>query len=602
MSPCNFGNLILTTALLFTSLSSSFSEETIESLILEGDKNFNESNCEAALRNYRDATELEPDNLPARLGLAYSLYRLERYKETARELQEAIQISPRNISLYYWLIDIISAMDKGTGAAEKFRNNLRPRLIKLWLEEDYRQAIADFRKITDKYPDNAWAGYWLGRTYLNLRLIEKAHGFYEESSRLAPGWASPLIALNTRSSFSTPERAINNLKGFLRKHPSAPEIYYALGSIYEWLELPEKARTVYETLLASSRKNLSLRARTRLQLFRILLKEGDYKEALDQLNRNINLAPQTLTTSFIPDISRLIKTSDTPPDHYRKQFLREPDNINLALFLARLTNEKRDYKKSIQFYQKAMELCLHPTKRSYINSRMIDSSVRAGLIEELKTEYLSRIKSKPKNGESYLFLSQLYINRAQEKEAIRILQEGLDQDPRADRLRSRLASCCRHQGLYPRAITEYRKLITTTPLQPKNYGKIADCLFKSGEISRGRKVLDQLCQIMPGETFSWSTAGRIYQNNGLYPEAIKSYSAALSIQPHNYYFSLKLAQAYKKLRQYSQAGRIYQAALKNCGWPRQRKSLINQLVRLYNNIGRLPELAREYEERLEIGE
>ena len=204
MSAFSSSSLLLTTTLLLLSLSAAYSDESIESLIREGDNNFNESKYEEAHRSYRDATKIDPDNLPAQLGLAYSLYQLERYTETARELQKAVELSPRNISLYYRMIDTISAMDKGTGAAEEFRKNLRPRLINLWLEDDYSQAIADFQKIADKYPDNAWVRYWLGRTYLNLKLTEKSRTFYEDSSRLAPGWASPFVALNTRPIYLSP--------------------------------------------------------------------------------------------------------------------------------------------------------------------------------------------------------------------------------------------------------------------------------------------------------------------------------------------------------------------------------------------------------------
>lgn len=601
MSPYSFSSFILTIAILFSSFSSAFSGETIESLIREGDKKFNETKCEDARRSYRDATKIDPDNLPARLGLAYSLYRLERYEETARELKEAIRISPRNISLYYWLINTISAMDNGTVAAEEFRRKFRPFLTELWLEDDYSRAIADFLNIINNYPDNAWAGYLLGQTYLKSRSTEKARLSYQEASRLAPGWAAPLVALNKRPILSNPKIAVNNLEKFLEENQEVPRIYYTLGSIYRKQELPGKARAAYESLLVSSRAN-SLRAKAYFRLCRISLKEEDYQQAIAQLNHSINLSPETLTTSFLPDISRIMRSLDISPDQYRKQLQKEPDNINLAYLLAGLAGEDRDYGESIELYRKVMELCLQPAKCLYINSRIINAAVRSDRIKELENTYLSRLEKKPPDALNYFFLANLYYNRGRPVEAIKILQISLKHNPRASLLRSRLAHYYRRQGQYPEAITQYHKLIDTHPNRADYYGNLADCLFKTSKSNQGKKVLTQLCQVMDRSNYALSTAGNIYRRNGMYSDAIKSYSSALDIQPDDYFVSLKLAKLYIKTRQYSRAGQVYRLAIEFCEWPEWRRSLRRRLVRLYSNTGRLPELAREYEERLEIGE
>ena len=157
ISAYSIRGLILIITLFSSSFSATFSGETIESFILEGNENFNKSKYEDACHNYREGLDKQPENLPALLGLTSSLYQLELYQDTTRELKKAIQLSPRNISLYLWLANTISAMENNTKATEEFQRDFRPRLIELWFEDDYSQTITDYQNIIEQYPESAWA-------------------------------------------------------------------------------------------------------------------------------------------------------------------------------------------------------------------------------------------------------------------------------------------------------------------------------------------------------------------------------------------------------------------------------------------------------------
>ena len=598
ISAYSIRGLILIITLFSSSFSATFSGETIESFILEGNENFNKSKYEDACHNYREGLDKQPENLPALLGLTSSLYQLELYQDTTRELKKAIQLSPRNISLYLWLVNTISAMENNTKATEEFQRDFRPRLIELWFEDDYSQTITDYQNIIEQYPESAWANYLLGSTYLRRHRTEKARRFYRKASRLATGWAAPVVRLNRTSITYDLATAVKNLNDFLRKYPDSPMINYTLGSLYKNQNHMEEARAAYQAVLTSGITNRSIRAKTHLYLYRIAIKRGDYQEALDQFNQSIALSPESLISSFLPDIFRTMKILDISPDRYRKQFQQNPDNINLAYFLAELASREMDYSEAIRLCRIARKISLLPENRSYINSRIITTAARGSLTKELENKYLSRIEKDPRDCENYSFLARLYINRGKPEVAIRVLQDGLEYNSQATLLRTLLAFHYKSRGLYPKAITEYRRLIDGTAARPNYSGNLADCYFKAGEIDQGRKILNQLCRIEHREAIAWTTAGNIYRKNGMFSDAIKSYSSALNIRPGDFFISLKLAKSYIKLRQYSRAGQVYRAAIERCDWPSRRRRLRNRLVRLYSNTGRLPELAREYENRL----
>ncbi|HDL64314.1 MAG TPA: tetratricopeptide repeat protein, partial [Proteobacteria bacterium] len=565
--------------------SPAFSEATIPSLIQEGNNKFNQSKYEESGRYFREALEREPKNIPALLGLSSALSQLEQYPETARELKTAIQLSPRNIFLYLWLAHTISAYENNSEAAREFRREFRPRLIELWFENDYRRAISDFREITNQYPNSAWALELLGKVFLKLGLNETARGYYEEAARRAPDWESPLIALNLRPISSDLTTSVNNLNHFLQQHPDLPMINFNLGFLYRAQELPEQARAAFQALLDSDLTNRSILTRAHLQLCRSAIKRKDYREALAQFNQSIALSSGSILRSFPSDIFQVIKEAGINPEQYRKQFQQDPENILLAYFLARRAARENDYDESIRLSRRTIDIALLPRDRLRLSYHMIPSPGKAGEINKLIEDYCSRIKKEPQNAENYLWLAGLYTRQARSDEAIKILEDGLDLTPGANLLRARLASLYLKQGQYEKAIAEYRGLIDKIPLRLKYYGYLSDCYFKTGQTDQGREILNKLCRSFPREAIAWTTAGNIYQKNGLLSDAASAYSSALNIRPGDFIISLKLAKTDIKLRQYSRAGEIYQEAIKRCGRPKLRRSLRKKLVNLYSDTG-----------------
>ena len=581
-----------------SSFSSAFSGETIQSFIQQGNENFNQSKYQEAIRYFREGVARKPENLPARLGLAGALYQQENFREAARELKSAIRLSPRNISLYLWLVDAISAGKNDDAAAEEFRQKFRPRLIELWLKNDYRQAIADYQSVLEQYPESAWADFLLGSIYLGLNRKEKAGQLYGEASRLAPGWDEPMARRNSPRLTGDLTAAVNQLKKFLRQHPESPPIDFTLGSLYKNLERSEEAVMAYEDFLASGIINRLLRGKTHINLSLIAVKNGDYRAALDQFNRSISLSSGSTSTLFSSWIFRAMKVQEVNPDQYRKKYQQNPGNWYLGLFVAELESREKNYDEAINIYKKALSDALRPQDRLNIFYWMISAAKSGGLVDQLIEEYQGRLKDDPQNCENYLFLSRLYSSRTRMDQAIIVLQAGLSQEPEARLLRARLASLYTKQGEYRKAIAEYQHLIDKNPIRPNYYGDFADCLFQKGEIDRGRELLNQICRRWPREEIAWTTAGRAYRKNGLFSDSAKAYSSALEIRPGDFTVSLRLARIYLKLRQYSRAGEVYRAAIARCDRPFWRGRLRKQLVKLYSNTGRLPELAREYENRL----
>jgi len=223
--------------------------------------------------------------------------------------------------------------------------------------------------------------------------------------------------------------AIKNLDHFLEQDRDCPAVNFTLGVLYNNHDLPDRARAAFEAVLNSGLKNQSLRSKARFKLARIDIKRGDYKQAADEFNHALKMASVLLQFPSITGLLRTTKQINIARDRYRKQFQRDPENINLAYLLARIASRERDYDESVGLYQRAIDSSLRPQDRISLYGRLVSAAARGGLCEKMAREYLSRVEKDPHYCEGYLFLAMLYSNRGRPGEAIRIVREGVKTTP-----------------------------------------------------------------------------------------------------------------------------------------------------------------------------
>ena len=123
------GVVLLALALIFT-LGNRQPPLTVEELLDLGDKYLLEMEYEQAIAAYLRVIEIDPQNIPARLGLAQAYIALERYDEAEERLLEVLELDPRNREAYVALQELYEL----TGDFDKL-SDLLDRLRREGLED-----------------------------------------------------------------------------------------------------------------------------------------------------------------------------------------------------------------------------------------------------------------------------------------------------------------------------------------------------------------------------------------------------------------------------------------------------------------------------------
>lgn len=116
----------------------------VEALYLQGTRELNTGQHEAALATFDKIIELDPRFVEARLARGRALVSLKRTREAVEEYKQALALAPTNARAQYELGILYRALN------------------------DHASAIAAFTEAARLEPTNARAFYELGTTYLRL--------------------------------------------------------------------------------------------------------------------------------------------------------------------------------------------------------------------------------------------------------------------------------------------------------------------------------------------------------------------------------------------------------------------------------------------------
>jgi tetratricopeptide (TPR) repeat protein len=162
---------------------------------------------QAALEEFNQAVELEPDNPEAHYNRGNVHYDLGNYQAALEDYDRTLELSPNKINAFY---------NRGLTHYEL---------------ENYPEAIADFTRAIDANPNDADAYYKRGLVYYELLDYEKAIADYTEAIRLDPQQAN-LALLNrglSRSASGDKQGAIADFTEVLRSDRNNPDAFYSRG-------------------------------------------------------------------------------------------------------------------------------------------------------------------------------------------------------------------------------------------------------------------------------------------------------------------------------------------------------------------------------------
>lgn len=271
----------------------------------QGKEHVRNGDWDAAIRSYRAALDLNPDDLDATIALAFALMQRNEMRESGELLRHAIGSAPDNADAHYLL---------GTIARD---DNDLPNAIKY-----LRKAIVLEPRLTDGYRDLAIAYFRSGE-------VDSAKTTIEQGIAVDP--LSPefrMILGNVLGHAGDHEGALAAYQSGLAILPSSPELHNNLGNVLRAMGRIGAATTSYRTALAY-RPDF---ADAHVNLGNVMRDEGRSSEALAHFRSALAASPDSLLARIA--VASVLTALDQPQealDLIEEGLLRHPDDSQLLL-------------------------------------------------------------------------------------------------------------------------------------------------------------------------------------------------------------------------------------------------------------------------------
>jgi tetratricopeptide (TPR) repeat protein len=238
------------------------------SYLQAGKWNVRDGEYDFAIRDFRKALEINPENVEARVSLGGALLTTGRLHEAQKELAQALSREPANTSAIYLMGAVLEKQDNFPEAIETYRRALRldPNhvftrhslgrlLLSAGATDEGREHLLEAARLD---PDNVSCYLDLGNSFLREQKTDQATAMYRQALERAPNCDAALTSLaialvrkRRRKPGDIQEALELATKGCkLTRGKSAPalivlaEAYAAAGRLPEALSAAREARDV----------------------------------------------------------------------------------------------------------------------------------------------------------------------------------------------------------------------------------------------------------------------------------------------------------------------------------------------------------------------
>ncbi len=411
-----------------------------------------------------------PDDVEAHIALGLDLNQRNDYDAAIREFRQALSLEPDN-----------------TVAREGLSISFDLRGLHLFIKGDYDAAIADFRQVLSLVPNSADAHHWLGDAFEQKRDYGAAISELQQALILAPNDADAHLSLGTAfEGKGDHDAAISELRKALTLAPNNVEAHDELG-----VALYNKGDT--DASIAEHRKALDLDPKDGLAHDYIGLaleyRKHDLDAAIGEYRKALDLDSSfagDLVSALLRDAGVLAAEGDRDAGivRCREALALNTNDAEPHVCLGAMLEEKREYDAAIGEYQQALALKPNNAEAHLgLGDALENKGDHDGAIEQ----YNRALTLKPNDAEAHLDLGDALEGKGEHDGAIaeyRQARQALAFDPNdpwvdleltstADK-RYDLGVALDNKGDHDTAAAEYREAVALEPDNQLMRSNIAD--------------------------------------------------------------------------------------------------------------------------------
>ena len=604
---------------------------------------FSRDRVDEAILAWGQISELDPENIFARIELADLFREQELYDQAVEQHDAIIQLKsddPYRVCLsrreigkiqeekgdYAGAIQSYDAALALTGQGNWLRKDIQRRIIGIYgIAGDWDGLIGRYQKKLADTPNDPELKSLLADAYFENEQVDEGISQYRESVELAPT-SAPLrhkliAALRRTEKFAEAAAEYETLTVQL---PDDFGIYRSLGSLYHELEQPARARTVYERMLARAPEN----AGTHLTLAEIYTEHKWLDEAVAAYEKAIALAPTNLDyieylgefyfrqgnrEKALETWNRLVEGGRAAAQNFerlaqllhakdfqveavaasRKAVELAPTEYRYREMLGKQLLEAKNYDEAITHFAEAAKCA----PNAFFAKQMSEQQIEVYRLQGVLGGKIAKLEAQPQSFRTQMLLAKMYLNLRNTSAAAAALEKALVLNPDDIPANRSLAEIYAQLKQHENAKAVYARLIAIDNSNAREYhANLARLLSNVMEFDAAKAAAKQVLAHSPRNPEGHQILAEIALTMGDYPSAIESLKHAVRLRPKAIEIRVELAEAYQLAKDLRQAVEQYWRCWELSDNPDNKLRFIKPLSDTYYVMGQEQKLTERLQQ------
>ncbi len=607
---------------------------------------FSRDMLDEAIKAWEKISELDPDDIFARIELADLFREQELYTQAIAQYEEIIKLKKDDTYRKCLSMREIGKIHEESGEYQKalqqydaaldltaqgnwLRKDLQHRIIAIYsADANWKDLIAYYDVKLETNPNDPETLGLLAAAYIENQQLEEGIDTYKKGLALAPtdtGLRLSLIgALRDAEKF---EDAAVEYETLSEQHPDDIGIYRELGKLYLQLENEEQAKGVYQRLIDRDPKSANIyitlaeiytghewledavaayQKATELDTDNLdyieyygdfYYRQGESPKAIETWNR---MVVDTKSTAENYDrLARLLETkkfSDEAIDASRKAVELMPATYRFRESLAKRLMNNELYVEALVEYTEAMKLAPNAFFAEQMDDKRIELYKRQGTlvkrIEEIETELDTPELADNDKFAQQKRLAKMYLKLGNTAYALEILLDAKKLRPDDINVNRWAANIYVKQGRRDEAINIYRHLTNIDNTNAREYySNIAKIYLETLDFEKAKEAAKQVVAHSPRNPEGHHLLAQIAMQSGDYDTSVDSFKQAIRLRPEAIDIRSELAQLYHNSGDFRLAIAQYWRCWNLSDNISDKLSFIQPLGEAYYSLGRRTELA-----------
>ena len=495
------------------------------------------------------------------------------FREELDRTRAELETSYSEAGYYFLRGEVLVSRERYQEALEAYKNAeaklsspssvLSKRIIQLTLKEgNLAEAVKTAENYRQRFPGDVDILEILAGAYSAVGRGAEAIAVYSELVNISEGKKREEFAMLLASAYAQSKDFVGAkgvLKNLLEENPKNPLAIYYLGRMFELEGDAAGAEKQYRLAVKETPENDGLQ----LELARFLAQEKNLKEAQKIAKMVVDRSPQNaLARQLLGQLLLAANNIDGALSQLQTLQAMEQNPTDTRMRIALINLEKRDFAAAERELNLVVAAKPHDGMARYYLALAFAGQNK---VDDVVDAVRRVAPGEKMYVESQLLAAFVLKQESRTKEAASLLEtadSALGANPDI-RLLNFLVSLYKDSGENNKAISVQKRIIELDPAKDSSYFMLAVLLDEAKDFHASIEAGKKAIELNPRNADALNFVGySLAENEGNLDEAKRHIEAALQIEPDNGYFIDSLGWVYFKQKQYGDAVRELERAVK----------------------------------------